>query len=331
MPRPALFSALPLAAMLVVGCGASATQPDLHADASTAGDAGSPDGGGPSRDASRDGRSGRDASRESAADASLSDRAADRGTGAGDSGREAASDARRESAAEASPSDAPAGDGSAEDPGASPPAGYALVWEDLFDTGTTPDPAKWSMYYSAGNAGNGLRRPSAFSVHDGMVDVVAQMESGQLVSGGMAGKYSATYGYFEFRVRADADASQATDAVVLTWPDDGIWPQHGENDIYETGTTPSRDPFNTFIHYGSTGSTQYWFNEAADGKAWHVMGMEWTASAIAIYRDGSLVGTVTDVNAIPQWSHHPSIQLDAYKTTMGSPVHMYVDWLRIYK
>jgi beta-glucanase (GH16 family) len=222
-------------------------------------------------------------------------------------------------------------DSSSEDPGASPPPGYSLVWEDLFDTGTVPDSSKWGLYDSVGNGGNGLRRPSAFSVHDGMVDVIAQMENGQLVSGGMAATYSSTFGYFEFRVRSTTDASQATDAVVLTWPDDGVWPEHGENDIYETGTGASRDPFNTFIHYGTIGSDQVWMAENADGTQWHVMGMEWTASEIAIYRDGTLVGTVTDTSEIPTWNHHPCIQLDAYQQTMGSPVHMYVDWIRVYQ
>jgi beta-glucanase (GH16 family) len=222
-------------------------------------------------------------------------------------------------------------DSSAEDPGTDPPAGYHLVWEDLFDTGSTPDTAKWGLYDSVGNAGNGLRRPSAFSVHDGMVDVVAQMEDGGLVSGGMAATYSAIYGYFEFRVRSGTDASQATDAVVLTWPDDGVWPEHGENDIYETGTSASRDPFNTYIHYGTVGSDQVWIAENADGTQWHVMGMLWTASEIAIYRDGALIGTVTDTSEIPTWSHHPCIQLDAYQQMMGAPVHMYVDWIRVYQ
>jgi hypothetical protein len=223
------------------------------------------------------------------------------------------------------------GDSGQEDPGGGAPAGYTLVWEDLFDTGTVPDSTLWSMYDSAGNGGNGLRRPSAFTVHDGMVDVLAQMESGSLVSGGMSANNSQTYGYFAFRVRSDTDPSQATDAVVLTWPDDNVWPEHGENDIYETGTGASRDPFNTFIHYGMTASTQYYFNEAADGTQWHVMAMEWTSTKIAIYRDGTLVGTVTDPDAIPNVNHHVCIQLDAYQGTIGAPTHMYVDWVRVYQ
>jgi Glycosyl hydrolases family 16 len=218
------------------------------------------------------------------------------------------------------------------DPGRGAPAGYILDWEDLFDTGSTPDPAAWSMYDGAGNGGNGLRRPSAFSIHDGMLDVVAQMESGTLVSGGMAATQSSIGGYFVFRVRSDPDPSNATDAVVLTWPDDGVWPQHGENDMYETGTGTSRDPFNSFVHYGSTPSTQYAFTERADGTQWHVMAMEWTSTRIAFYLDGCLVGTpVTDPNAIPTYSHHVCVQLDAYKTMMGSPVHQFVDWVQVYK
>jgi hypothetical protein len=261
---------------------------------------------------------------------------------AGDASTHTAADASVEDAADAGspgaeggsgdgPSDAPAGDSNAaDDSGFYTPAGYTLVWEDLFDTGTAPDSTLWGMYDSAGNGGNGLRRPSAFSVHDGMVDVVAQMQNGQLVSGGMAATKSQTYGYFEFRVRSDPDPSQATDAVVLTWPDDGIWPQHGENDIYETGTGASRDPFSTFVHYGSTPSTQYYFNEPADGTRWHVMGMEWAADHIGFYRDGAFVGQVTDTSAIPTVNHHVCIQLDAYKTTMGAPTHMYVDWVAVF-
>jgi hypothetical protein len=217
------------------------------------------------------------------------------------------------------------------DPGSYVPAGYQLVWQDLFDTGTVPDPALWSLYDGPGNAGNGLRRPSAFSVHDGVLDVVAQQVNGQIVSGGMAARNSQTFGYFEFRVRADPDPSRATDAVVLTWPDDGVWPQHGENDVYETGTTANRDPFSTFIHYGSSATTQYYFDEPADGTQWHVMGMEWAADHIGIFRDGALVGTVSDVNAIPTVNHHVCIQLDAYRQTMTGSTHEYVDWVKVFK
>jgi hypothetical protein len=225
----------------------------------------------------------------------------------------------------------------ADDSGSYAPPGYHLVWQDLFDSGSVPSSSTWGMYNSPGNAGYGLRRPSAFSVHDGMVDVTAQMVNGQLVSGGMMATSGQTYGYFEFRVRSDPDPSMATSAVVLTWPKDGVWPQHGENDIYETGPGGSwgswtRDPFGTNIHYATSSGSDTWyhFDNNADGTQWHVMGMEWTPDHIGIYRDGTLVGTVTDPNAIPHVNHNLCIQLDAWSSTMGAATHMYVDWVKVF-
>jgi hypothetical protein len=224
--------------------------------------------------------------------------------------------------------------GGADDSGSYVPAGYHLVWQDLFDTGSVPSSNNWHLYNAVGNAGFGLRRPGAFSVHDGMVDVIAQMVSGQLVSGGMGAAFSQTYGYFEFRVRSDPDPSKATSAVVLTWPIDGDWPAHGENDIYETGPGTTwgswtRQSWGSSTHYGPPNK---WitFTNNADGTKWHVMGMDWTADHISYYRDGTLVGTITDPVAIPHVPHNPCIQLDAWASQMGAPVHMYVDWIKVF-
>ncbi|HWB28770.1 MAG TPA: hypothetical protein VG738_25025 [Chitinophagaceae bacterium] len=50
-----------------------------------------------------------------------------------------------------------------------------------------------------------------------------------------------------------------------------------------------------------------------------------------MYRDDVLVWTLTDTTAIPDVPHHLCVQLDAFKTTIGAPVHMYVDWVKFYK
>jgi hypothetical protein len=60
------------------------------------------------------------------------------------------------------------------------------------------------------------------------------------------------------------------------------------------------------------------------------MAMEWEAGAIRIYRDGELVWTVTDPNAIVHGPHRFGIQLDALRNTMTGVVGMYVDYVRIY-
>jgi Glycosyl hydrolases family 16 len=216
----------------------------------------------------------------------------------------------------------------------SPPgaAGRRLVYEDHFD-GTAVDTTRWSPYNSAGNAGNGLRRPSALSIDgEGHLVITASMADGQIVSGGMSNRLNLTYGYFEFRVRTEVDPTGTMSGVVLTWPQSGRWPQDGENDIYETNeAVNTRRPFYSFVHYGLS-NQQYYFRHDADGSEWHTMAMDWSPTAIRIYRDGALVWTLQDPAAIPHVAHHLDIQLDAKATrTLTTPVRMYVDDVRIYE
>jgi beta-glucanase (GH16 family) len=206
---------------------------------------------------------------------------------------------------------------------------WQLVFEENFD-GNTVNTGNWDMYYSPGHAGNGLRRPEAFSVENGLLVVTAQMKNEQLVAGGMACKKNYLYGRFEFRVRAEADPSQATSAVVLTWPQSENWPADGELDIYETGTDASRNPFHTFIHYGANNDQEH-YEHQADGKEWHTMMCEWLPDNIRIYRDGTLVYTLSKALSIPKVEHHLCIQLDAFETEMTGTVKMYVDWVKIYQ
>ncbi|MEM7337695.1 MAG: glycoside hydrolase family 16 protein [Actinomycetota bacterium] len=206
---------------------------------------------------------------------------------------------------------------------------WLLVDEDTFD-GDELDLDKWIVYNSPGNAGFGLRRPSAIAVDNGLLVITAQMLNGYLVSGGMAHKVDQTYGRWEFRVRTDADPSEATSGVVLTWPQSENWPIDGENDMYETGTVPNRSPFRTYIHYGADNSQEYMTHDA-NGTLWHEMAMEWTAERISMFRDGIFVGEVTRDEVIPDVPHHMTIQLDAWADEMGDPVTMEVDWMRVYR
>jgi endo-1,3-1,4-beta-glycanase ExoK len=204
------------------------------------------------------------------------------------------------------------------------------VFEDDFG-GRALDRRAWSPYDSAGNAGHGLRRPSAIALDGaGHLVITASMVGGRLVSGGMASRLGTTYGRFEFRVRTDADPSATMSGVVLTWPDSGRWPVEGEDDIYETGAE-SRFPFHSYVHYGSD-NRQYRFTHSADATRWHTLAMDWRAGGIRFYRDGAPAGTVTDPAAIPRTPHHLAIQLDATRdATLARPVRMYVDWVRIYR
>jgi beta-glucanase (GH16 family) len=206
---------------------------------------------------------------------------------------------------------------------------WNLIFQDDFNDSTL-NRAAWSPYTSIGQEGNGLRRPEAFFIVAGNLVVTAAMIDGNLISGGMAQSINQTFGKFEFRVRVEKDSSDAMSAVVLTWPQSERWPMDGENDIYETGTNGDRHAFYTNIHYGSSANTQHSFVHEADASSWHIMSMEWTSDYIKIYRDSSLVWTLTDRNAIPRVNHHLCIQLDAFKPSIDKPVHMFVDWVKIY-
>jgi len=206
---------------------------------------------------------------------------------------------------------------------------FRLAAFDDFDDAEV-DTESWYVYDSEGNAGYGLRRPSAITTRNGRLVITARMEGDTLVSGGMAHNLAQTYGRWEFRVRTDADPSAATSGVVLTWPASGNWPVDGENDIYETWTTPDRFPFSTFVHFGAD-NDQEQLVHAADGTQWHDMAMEWTPDAIVIFRDGQWAGRITNPDAIPDVPHHLTVQLDAWTDRMGDPVSMEVDWVRVYR
>ncbi len=205
---------------------------------------------------------------------------------------------------------------------------WHLDFEEDFE-GNSVNRSQWSLYDGPGHNNNGLRRPTAFSVADGILTVTAEMKDGQLVSGGMAHVKNYKFGRFEARVRADDDPSYATSAVLLTWPQSERWPIDGENDFYET-TTNRRQSFHTYIHYGSD-NKQYHKEHLFNATQWHTVAMEWSPDAIRIYVDDVLQWTLEDKNAIPTVPHHMTIQLDTFAKTMTGSTKMQVDWVKIYR
>jgi Glycosyl hydrolases family 16 len=212
------------------------------------------------------------------------------------------------------------------------------IWNLRFDEQFTGDGAAlgsaWSPFNSVGNAGFGLRRPSAITLWGGSLNIKAGMEGATLVSGGLSHSLNQTYGRYEFRVRTDKDLTEATSGVVLTWPQSNVFPRDGENDIYETLWGPGdRHEFYSFIHkpFGTTSDQEYVVH-AADASQWHTMVMEWMPDKLVIWRDGQVVTTIVETSAdlIPDNPQHLSIQLDAWKQTIPSPVWLQVDYVKIW-
>jgi hypothetical protein len=209
---------------------------------------------------------------------------------------------------------------------------WVLVFEENFDS-TAVDTKNWWPYTTSGHNNNGLRRPEALTVADGILTVTAQMKDETLISGAMSHRKNYTYGKFEFRVKADADPSGATSAVVLTWPQSEKWPDDGENDIFETHSSlnPNRTFFETNILSGLPQNKWSKGRYTLDATQWHVVTMMWKADAIRIYIDDKLRWKLTDPDAIVDKPHHLCIQLDAFQPTMTGVSRMYVDWVKIYQ
>ena len=209
---------------------------------------------------------------------------------------------------------------------------FVPVLTETFD-GPSLDTSVWEPYDSAGNAGHGLRRPSAITVADGILTITADMEGGQLVSGGMRHRHTQAYGRYEVTVRTSADRSETMSGVVLTWPRSENQAADGENDLYETLAIPGdRSRFHSFIHRpGGSAEQQDTTVHAADATQWHTVVMEWTPDAIRLYRDGQLVKTVDDGpnDRVPDAPHFAAIQLDAWSDSLPAPVMMQVDAITV--
>ena len=208
------------------------------------------------------------------------------------------------------------------------------VLEDHFTENGRSLGSNWSAYYSAGNAGYGLRRPSAISIWGGTLNIKASMVNGTLVSGGMSHNHTQKYGRYEFRVRTDQDWSEATSGVVLTWPESNAHPRDGENNMYETLARPGdRHEFYTFIHepFGTVHDQDYTVHPVSANQ-WRTMVMEWLPDRIVLKRDGQTVKTIRENSddLIPDNPHFLAIQLDAWKHSMDRPVWMQVDYVKVW-
>jgi hypothetical protein len=214
-------------------------------------------------------------------------------------------------------------------------AGGSLMFADEFDGSGAVDTSRWALYDSPGNAGFGLRRPSAFTLDGrGNLVVTARMAGDEIVSGGMASQLNFTYGRVEFRVRTEPDPTGTMSAVVLTWPKRQNAPDFTENDMYETGPVADNTrQFESFVHFGPPElGRQRWRTYALDPSRWHTVAMDWDPGRLQIFVDGDPAWSVTDPEAIADVAHHVCVQLDARADRrLERPVRMYVDYVRVYR
>ncbi|HEX5182952.1 MAG TPA: glycoside hydrolase family 16 protein [Allosphingosinicella sp.] len=187
---------------------------------------------------------------------------------------------------------------------AAPPPGYTLVWSDEFESGTAPDPRKWSWdteanaqrwwhdeaeYYSA-------NRPENARIENGHLVIEVRREDLKRMKGYAGQQYSSarlitrdkaewTYGFFEIRAKLPCNRG-GWPAIWLVGP---AWPAGGEIDIME------QLGFDPTTIYGTLHSPETEQGHAHDGDktivpdacaAFHDYQAEWTPAAITLLVDG---------------------------------------------
>jgi beta-glucanase (GH16 family) len=187
---------------------------------------------------------------------------------------------------------------------AAPPPGYRLVWSDEFDTGTAPDPHKWSFdteanalrwwhdeaqYYSADRPEN-ARIENGHLVIEVRREDLKQMKdyggqhytSARLIT---RGKAEWTYGFFEIRAKLPCNRG-GWPAIWLVGPS---WPRGGEIDIMEQlGFDPTTIYGTLHSPYTETDKvTQHGIAQVPSScTSFHDYQSEWTPAGITIAVDG---------------------------------------------
>jgi hypothetical protein len=196
---------------------------------------------------------------------------------------------------------------------------------DEFNYTGAADPAKWSVYDSAGHAGQGLRRPSQVTV-DGTRLKIAGTADG--TTGGMSAKFAnRKYGRWETRAALPAGDNEYHGVAIL-WPDSENWPCDGEIDYMEN--LGDRTVQNFFNHYSCT-NQQTSAQRAVDATQFHNYAVEWTPTGVIGYLDGVKWFEDLDTSHLPPGSMHQTLQLDWFPdATANGTADMLVDWVRVY-
>lgn len=239
------------------------------------------------------------------------------------------------------------GPGPDPDPGGGPTPGggdptdgtqTALVraWGPIIDgdefAGATINTTKWGLYNGPGHAGNGLRRPSAYSIVDGMMR--CHGDSGGTTGG--AAFHRGTYGYrIECRARAyrsGGGGGSDYHFVLILWPDSDQWPAGAEYDYWEGNVNSGGADI--FMHLPNhTPYRQDHVSLNINPAEFHNYACEWdpVAQTLTQWVDGVQKYRGTGRVAQAPGPMHPTIQLDNFGGSNHYNANMDIKWVRIYE
>lgn len=208
--------------------------------------------------------------------------------------------------------------------------GARIAGDECTGTGQPPS-SLWGLYNGPGHDGNGLRRPSAWNYHDGMLTISGDQGG---TTGGAAFRYS-NYGYrVEIRARAYASGGGSGSQyhfVLILWPDSNDWPAGAEYDFWEGNVgEPDADAFLHLPNHTPYRQDQATIN--ANPADWHNYAIEWNPAAqtLRCYVDGVRFYNGTGRVAQAPGPMHLTAQLDNFGGSSHKNAKMDMAWVRVY-
>lgn len=221
------------------------------------------------------------------------------------------------------------------------PTGNLPGWTQVFADDFTRDASlgsflstyasTWSAYPSPwlDTSGNGLYDPArTLSVGNSVLDIHVHTENGtHLVAAPSPRLPTMTYGRYSVRFRSDPVPGYKT--AWLLWPDDNVWPLHGEVDFPEGNLDQH---ISTFAHFAVAAGGQDAFPTSATYSSWHTATVEWTPGQLVFILDDRVIGTST--TSVPSGPMHWVLQTET-QLSGGAPAdsasgHVQVDWVTAY-
>lgn len=218
-----------------------------------------------------------------------------------------------------------------------PTAAAAYHWgapdsglSDEFDS-TNSD--TWDFYDSAGNGGNGLRRPTQDTVHNNYLQITGLPDG---TTGGMMSRTVQTaYGRWEARMRVDTQGEGGAYHPVIALVPYGVAYAGGAGDLDLAETDSGSGEVNIFIHYPSR--KQDYVTVKLDLSQWHTYGLEIAPATspdspahITWFIDGNAVMTDTNPDAVTGTRWTKNLQLDANQADGQARSDQQVDYFRYY-
>ena len=221
------------------------------------------------------------------------------------------------------------------------PVGNLTGWTQVFaDDFTKTAPlgsflstygSTWGAYPSpwSDTSRNGRYDPAkTLSAANGLLDIYVHTEAGiHYVAAPTPKLPTMTYGRYSIRFQSDSVAGYKT--AWLLWPDDGMWPAHGEIDFPEGNLDQN---ISAFAHWASPTGGQDAFSTTATYATWHTATTEWTPGKITFLLDGKVIGTSTKLvpSAPMHWVIQTETQLSGGAPADSAAGHVRIDWVTAY-